>query len=172
MARNYYEALGLPVTAQEPEIAARLEHEFGQVSSLQLIPARQAEAEARGKALHQIRQTLLSPTTRSKYDAYLAAVESDNRPQIGFAAQERTFAVQPAPVNASTVFCSACGRPTRDSAKFCAGCGTSIELTPLALSPLVSSPVASGNVETGSPMPGALPRDVLQPPTAPSWSGT
>lgn len=169
MARNYYETLGLPMTAEETEIAARLDREFGQVSSLQRIPARQAEAEARGQALHQIRQTLLNPTTRSKYDAYLSAVESENRPQIGFAAQERT--AKPLPGRAASVFCSTCGRAARDSAKFCAGCGASIELAAGDLSRIVSSPVGSEIVANGSTMPGVPPRNLPPPPPMPSWSG-
>src|ERR1039458_4768053 len=124
MARNYYETLGLPMTAEITEIAASLDREFGQVSSLRLIPARQAEAEASGEVLHQIRQTLMNPTTRSKYDAYLSAVENDNRQQIGFAAPERISANPvPVPERTATVFCSSCGRPSRNGARFCGGCG-------------------------------------------------
>ena len=42
----------------------------------------------------------------------------------------------PAPENVGTVFCSSCGRPSRNAAKFCAGCGVAIELAQVDPTPV------------------------------------
>ena len=171
MAQNYYETLGLPMGAGETEIAASLDRELVLVSNLERVPSRQAEADARRQALQQIRQTLLSPTTRSKYDAYLSAIESANKPQIGFAAPEMTpVAPMSAPDKAATVFCSACGRPSRNSAKFCSGCGASIPLPlvePTTVS--LSEPWANSSAAAGAPHNNLS--QSTPSPASPDWAG-
>jgi len=131
MERNFYATLGLSRTAAETDITASLDRELSKASNLSRIPTRQAETEARRQALQLISQTLLNPATRSMYDAYLSAVDRENRPRIGFSAPERTSAaVVPASEKSVPVFCSACGRPSRNLAKFCAGCGSGLEPAP------------------------------------------